>query len=129
MITFLKANVASLIASGFDWMVTVFVVSFFHIDEVIGSIIGTVCGGILNFLIGRNWVFQSRADKVHDQAFRYAIVWVGNLILNASGMYFFTRVINLHYLVSKVIVSLAVGFGYNYFLQKKFVFKKVADVS
>jgi putative flippase GtrA len=129
MFTFFKANIASLIASLFDWLVTISMVTFFHMDEVIGSIVGTICGGILNFIIGRTWVFQSRTDKVHDQAFRYFIVWVGNLILNASGMYLLTRIFNIHYLISKVIVSLAVGFGYNYVLQKKFVFKKAVDAS
>jgi putative flippase GtrA len=122
-VTFLKANVASLTGSIFDYLVTILLVSLFHIDPVIASTIGTICGGILNFLIGRNWVFVSKESKVHHQVFRYGLVWVGNLILNTGGMYVLTKMFKVHYVISKVFVSLIVGIGYNYVLQKKYVFK------
>jgi putative flippase GtrA len=124
MITFLKANISSSIASFFDYLVTIFLVDLFHADVVISSAIGTVCGGIINFLIGRNWVFESKTRKARDQAVRYGLVWGGNLILNTGGMYLMTKGLKLHYVVSKLFVSLIVGFCYNYMMQKKFVFKK-----
>ena len=123
MITFLKANISSSIASFFDYLVTIFLVSFFHIDAVIASATGTICGGILNFLIGRNWVFESKKRKVHQQAVRYGLVWVGNLLLNTGGMYILTKLFKVHFIIAKPFVSLMVGFGYNYILQKKYVFK------
>ena len=126
MITFLKANLSSSIASLVDYLVTILLVSFFRIDIVIASATGTICGGIINFLIGRYWVFVSKtekSDKVSGQAFRYAIVWLGNLILNTGGVFVFTKVLRIHYAISKIVVSLIVAFGYNYILQKKFVFK------
>lgn len=123
MLTFLKANISSSIASFFDYLVTIFLVSFFRIDVVIASITGTIFGGILNFVIGRTWVFESRKRKVHQQAIRYSIVWTGNLLLNASGMYILTKLLKIHYVISKLFVSLIVGFCYNYVLQKKYVFK------
>lgn len=123
MLTFLKANISSSIASFFDYLVTIFLVSFFRVDVVIASGTGTVCGGILNFIIGRNWVFQAKGRKVHQQAVRYGIVWGGNLVLNTGGVYIFARLLKLHYLVSKLFVSFFVGFCYNYTLQKKYVFK------
>lgn len=123
MLTFLKANISSSIASFCDYLVTIFLVSFFRIDVVIASATGTVCGGVLNFFIGRTWVFESRKRKVHQQAFRYGIVWTGNLILNTGGMYVLTKLLKVHYVVAKLFVSLIVGFCYNYVLQKKYVFK------
>jgi len=123
MITFLKANISSSIASFFDYLITIFLVSFFKIDVVIASTTGTICGGILNFLIGRNWVFESKKRKVHQQAVRYGIVWIGNLLLNTGGMFVFTKLLKVHFVVSKLFVSLIVGFGYNYNMQKRFVFK------
>ena len=123
MLTFIKANVASFSASALDYLVTVLLVSMFHLDAVVASVCGTICGGILNFIIGRNWVFKANTDKVHQQAFRYAVVWVGNLFLNAFGMWWMVKVLHVHYVISKLIVSLIVGFGYNYVLQKKFVFR------
>ncbi|HEX8279250.1 MAG TPA: GtrA family protein [Segetibacter sp.] len=123
MITFLKANISSSIASFFDYLVTIFLVSFFKVDVVIASTTGTVCGGVLNFLVGRNWVFQSRQKKANEQAARYGLVWVGNLMLNTSGMYLLTKLLKVHYVPAKFIVSFVVGICYNYTLQKKFVFK------
>ncbi|WP_018613294.1 GtrA family protein [Segetibacter koreensis] len=124
MITFLKANISSSIASFFDYLVTIFLVNFFRIDVVIASTTGTLCGGIINFLIGRNWVFESKNRKTHHQAIRYGIVWGGNLLLNTGGMYLMTKIFKVHYVVAKLFVSLIVGFGYNYTMQKRYVFKK-----
>src|SRR3954468_202237 len=124
MITFLKANISSSIASFFDYLITVFLVNFFRVDVVIASTTGTLCGGIINFLIGRNWVFESKNRKAKNQAARYGIVWVGNLLLNTGGMYLMTKVFRIHYVVSKLFVSLIVGFGYDYNMQKRYVFKK-----
>lgn len=123
MLTFLKANISSSIASFFDYLITIFLVSIFRVDVVIASTTGTVFGGIANFLIGRNWVFASKKRKVHQQAMRYGIVWIGNLVLNTAGMYIFTKLFNVHYVAAKLFVSLMVGFCYNYTLQKKYVFK------
>lgn len=123
MITFLKANISSSIASFFDYLITIFLVGFFDTDVVIASTIGTACGGILNFLIGRNWVFESKKRKVHQQAVRYGLVWTGNLLLNTGGMYILTKMLKINFVIAKVFVSLIVGFCYNYTLQKKYVFK------
>lgn len=123
MATFVKANISSLVATIVDYSTTVFLVSFFGADAVWASIAGTTLGGVANFFIGRAWVFKSKSGQMNVQAVRYAMVWAGNLILNASGMYLLTHVLHLYYIVSKIIVSLLVGVGYNYFLQKKFVFK------
>ncbi len=123
MLTFLKANISSSIASFLDYLITIFLVSIFKVDVVIASTTGTVFGGIANFLIGRSWVFASKKRKVHQQAMRYGIVWIGNLVLNTAGMYVFTKLLHVHYVAAKLFVSLMVGFCYNYTLQKKYVFK------
>ncbi len=123
MATFIKANVASLSASAFDYVVTIALVTFFNVDPFKASITGTVCGGVVNFFMGRHWVFQSRNALLHHQALKYLLVWAGNLLLNAGGLFLLLKVLHLHYLPSKIAVSLVVGFGYNYFMQKKFVFK------
>ena len=128
MATFVKANISSLVATVVDYSTTVFLVSFFAADAVWASIAGTTLGGIINFLIGRAWVFKSKEGRMREQAVRYAMVWAGNLLLNASGMYLLTHVLKFYYIISKIIVSLLVGVGYNYVLQKKYVFKKPVDL-
>lgn len=124
MNTFLKANVASLTASGCDFLLTVIAVQYLQVDKLYGSIFGTVCGGIINFIICRNWVFEMGEGGLHFQGRKYFITWVGNLLLNASGVYVYIRVLEMNYVLSKLVVSLVVSIIYNYPMQKRYVFRK-----
>ena len=83
---------------------------------------GTITGGIINFLIGRHWVFEAGDEKAVRQLWKYALVWTGNLFLNTGGVYVLACQAGLHYTVSKVVTSVLVAFLYNYPLQKNFVF-------
>ena len=123
MITFLKANVASLAASLIDFLVTILLVQWCITEVVKAATAGTVTGGIVNFLIGRHWVFKAGDEKAERQLWKYALVWTGNLLLNTGGVYVFACQAGLHYAVSKVVTSLLVAFLYNYPLQKNFVFR------
>lgn len=122
MITFLKANTASLIASISDFLITVLLVQCFGIAVLAATVTGTITGGIINFLTGRHWVFRAGDKRVVNQFGRYALVWCGNLLLNAGGTYVLTSQAGLHYTLSKVSTSILVAFLYNYPLQKNFVF-------
>ncbi|HEY5464366.1 MAG TPA: GtrA family protein [Hanamia sp.] len=122
MFTVLKANVASLVASAFDYGVTIIAVQFFSVNVVIAGIIGTVCGAIIHFIIGKHWVFVAHQLKSSGQAKKYFLIWLGNLALNATGMYVFTKM-GVNYIVTKVGTSILVGWAYNYPLQKGYVFK------
>jgi putative flippase GtrA len=122
MFTFLKANMASFIASFFDYVITIVAVQVFSTNVVIASLIGNVFGGIINFMLGRHWVFSAKQANGFKQAEKYFLVWMGNLLLNTCGMYLFTK-FGLYYLVTKIGTSLAVAIGYNYPLQKRYVFK------
>jgi putative flippase GtrA len=91
-------------------------------DVVAAAVTGTVTGGVINFLMGRHWVFQADEEKAVRQIFKYLLVWTGNLLLNTGGVYLLASVAGLYYVASKVVTSLMVAFLYNYPLQKKFVF-------
>lgn len=122
MFTFFKANVASLVASAFDYGVTIMAVQIFSVNVVIAGIIGTVCGAIIHFIMGRHWVFVAYQSKSSGQLKKYLLIWLGNLVLNATGMYVFTEM-GVNYIITKVGTSILVGWTYNYPLQKGYVFK------
>jgi putative flippase GtrA len=124
MMTVAKAQVASLVASLIDFATSIFLARVVGWWYLAASITGTVVGGIVNFTINRHWVFEAREKRVATQAFKYIVVWVGNLLLNAAGVYLITHYMKVNFVISKIIVSLLVGFFYNYLLQKKVVFKK-----
>lgn len=121
--TFVKAQAASLAATIVDFAVFIILTELFRCWYLAASITGTISGGITNFLLGRVWVFDATQRKIPLQAFKYLLVWIGNLLLVSGGVFIVKEYIGLTPLMSKIIVSLIVGFTYNYLLQKKFVFK------
>jgi putative flippase GtrA len=122
MATFVKAQASSFIASTFDFLTTVVCKEFFYLWYVTATLLGTIVGGALNFVLGRVWVFDGKEKGIPQQVLKYLVVWGGNSILNTSGVFFVTHYTGLSYIISKVLVSISVGVSYNYFLQKKFVF-------
>lgn len=123
MKTFIKINVASLSASFCDYMATIILVKFFKTDPLFGGVAGTVFGGIVNFLMGRYWVFRANKSTIRLQGKRYFITWTGNLILNSFLLYLLIKIFKVQYLIAKIITSVLVALLYNYHLQKRYVFK------
>ncbi len=123
MATFIKAQAASLTATVVDFAVTIILKEWFQCWYLLASVLGTLSGGIVNFTMNRRWVFSARDKKIHFQAIKYLLVWVGNLVLVSAGVFILTNYGGFSYLVSKITVSLLVGILYNYVLQKRFVFK------
>jgi putative flippase GtrA len=123
--TFLKANISSILASLGDYCITVVAVAFFGMPVVTAAITGTTGGAVLNFFIGRYWVFIKRQESSYTQAGRYLQVWCGNLVLNTAGVYVLAQLAGVHYLFAKVAVSILVAVCYNYPLQKNYVFKQI----
>ena len=123
IVTFLKANVASLVASACDFGFAILLKEVFAVDPVVASVSGTVLGGVINFTIGRYWAFKATNKGIAGQGLRYLITWCGNLLLNALGVYLFIHYAEIDYRIAKLITSLVVAIGYNYPMQKNYVFK------
>jgi len=122
---FWKVNIAAIIASLADFLFTFLLKYIGHLDAVLASILGTIFGGVINFLIGRVWVFKTSQTNFSEQGKRYFLIWLGNLLLNASGVYLLIKIMGVQYLIAKMITAITVAIGYNYPLQKGYVFKTV----
>ena len=123
MITFTKAQLAAILATGVDFAITFLLLHFAGAPIVASGATGTICGGVTNFLIGRNWVFNAQEQKWAAQLNRYVLVWIGNLVLNVSGLWLLTHYTGLKDMFAKIITAVTVAVCYNYPLQKRFVFK------
>lgn len=128
MIKFLKAQASSLIATGVDFLVVLFISHTTGGWTVGANMAGTFAGGIANFTINRQWVFNKDKGAIGGQALRYGITWVGNMLLNAAGVWIALHFTGWHKDLEKVaavkmFVSLLIGFTYSYIMQKRFVFK------
>lgn len=123
MVTFIKAQAASLAATIVDFAVTIILVEVFHCWYLAASVIGTISGGVANFVLGRRWVFKATEKGIPIQAIKYLLVWMGNLVLVSGGVYVVTNYGRINYVLSKILVSVVIGSTYNYLMQKRFVFK------
>ncbi len=107
-----------------DYFIFIVLKDLLGVWYVYANIVGATFGAITNFLLGRYWAFESKADKITHQAFRYALVSTGSLILNTTGLYLLTEFTPLNAITAKVIIGILVAVTYNYLMQKYFVFKK-----
>jgi putative flippase GtrA len=111
----------SLVATGMDFAMMIGVVELFHVSPVLGTVCGAAAGGVTSFTLGRIFTFQSRAEPISGQVFRYSLVSGASLGLNALGEHLILRVMPSHYVLGRAIVATTVNNVWNYPLQRYFV--------
>lgn len=135
--TFMRAQFTSQISSATDFLVTIVLAKLLDIYYVLATSMGSVAGGIVNCTINYYWTFKSKECKKKYVLIKYTLVWIGSICLNTWGVYWLTESIQrvpwvqetlAHFfdnifIVSKVIVSLLVGWFWNYNLHRTFVYK------
>jgi putative flippase GtrA len=122
MNTFIKAQAALIAGSLADFGMTILLVQLFQCWYVRGNAAGNILGAVVQFILSRNWAFNSTKQKVPMQVIKFILMWAGNISLSALGVYLLTKYGQQHYLFSKTIVSVLLGVSYTYFVSKKFVF-------
>lgn len=136
---FIRAQFSSQIASLTDFAVTIILASFCNVYYVLATLIGAVCGGVINCSINYKWTFKAKGCRKQHVIIKYVIVWVCSIGLNTSGTYFLTELMKRStwiesflgsfyddiYIISKIVVSLIVGFVWNYNMQRLFVYRNV----
>ena len=94
---FLKASISSQIASWVDMglsFVLFSVVNLTMYDGFFAKAIGAATGGVINCCINYKWTFQPEGCSKRYVAIKYAMVWVGSLLLNSFGTAFVTGIVN-----------------------------------
>lgn len=143
--TFLRSSISSQIASWID-MGTSFVFFawvFFALDDFMRSMlsvaVGAVCGGVVNCCINYRFTFHAQGQSVKSVAVKYAMVWIGSLLLNMYGTTLFGSLLagwrflldmgftsDGIFATSRLFVSLVVSLAWNFVLQRNFVYRPSA---
>ncbi len=134
---FIRAQFASQIASLCDFTITILLAKLVGIYYVYATFIGSVCGGLVNCFVNYKWTFKIKECKKTHVFFKYILVWIGSILLNTWGTYLLTEAIVRSrwvqealkpyiddlFVCSKGLVSLIVGFTWNYHMQRTFVYR------
>ncbi len=113
----------AIIATSVDYSLFLILSEIVHVWYIFASFIGLVLGGLTAFVLQRNWTFKKKDGKLSKQAIRYLIIWTTSILLNTIGLFLIVEYVGTHTIIAKVIISIIVGFGFNFLMSKHFVFK------
>lgn len=121
--TFIKYNAVAMTATTVDFLFLVFLTEVLGFWYLLSAIIGSTFGGIVAFMLERNWTFKKTNGVVRKQALRYLFIWLSSLLLNTVFLYLFVDIFEIQYILSRLIVAVLVSVTFNYFTHKYYIFK------
>lgn len=133
LIIFAKAQVSAFVGGVTDYAIMVFFTEVFHVHYTVSIVIGGVIGAVVNFSLNNKWTFHSEnapyKNSTRKQLFRFVLVVVNSILLKSTGTYAITTFLRIDYKISRLITDLFVSIGFNYTLQRYWVFKKANKLS
>ena len=117
----LRFSLSSIISFFIDYsMFTIF--SFLINNLVLSNIFARIISGTCNFILNRKYVFNSK-NSIYKSFISYLTLAVIILILNTLLLKFLVSNLLINKYVAKIIVEIVLFF-FNYFVQRKVVFRK-----
>ncbi len=120
---FAKAQASAFIGGLVDYVVMIAFTELLHIHYTVSIVIGGIIGAFVNFSINKYWTYQFN-NAVGGQIVKFILVVIGSILLKSRGTYLFTNWLNIDYKISRIITDIFVSLGFNFLLQKYWVFKK-----
>lgn len=129
--TFGKAQASAVIATACDFATTAIIFRLTRLVAV-STAAGAVAGGIVNCCVNYLWTFTASRRSKCGIAWRYLVVWAGSLLLNTFGTECLVGIIadttcimsdTTMVLVAKAAVAVTVAVGWNYTMQRWFVYR------
>jgi len=124
ILVFLKAQASAFLGGLVDYFIMILCTELLGIHYTLSILISGSIGAILNFSINRKWTFQAEKGDLQNQIPKFIITVVGSILLKSAGTYLFTNWLKIDYKISRIVTDIVVSLGFNYTLQKYWVFKK-----
>jgi len=119
-----RSILTSIFTTALDFATLMGLVELAHVQYVLATFIGTIVGFVANFLINRRWSFEAHAGAMHWQFVRVLPVQAGSTGLQTLGVWLFTQFAGFHYWTSKMVVAALVYLGWNYPMNRFWVFRR-----
>lgn len=137
--TLLRSTVSSQASSWTDMGVSFVLFAWASLSPWLSTALGALAGGIVNCLTTYRFTFHARECPWRAVVLKFAIVWIGSLLLNAFGtqtaFYLLQKWQWLesmgfredgYFAAARLGVSLLVSIGWNFLLQRYFVYRNNA---
>src|SRR5207302_873514 len=95
------------------------------LHPALATALGAAAGAIVNFLLGRYWIFPDGRATARASALRYALVSLVSLGLNSLGEYILVSLVRIQYVLARLLVAVAVSVVWNFPMQRDFVYRSV----
>lgn len=110
------------LATASQYLLLIFCVEVVHTSAILGSSLGYLLGGIINYTLNRNHTFAS--EKEHHKAItQFILVFMVAFFLNAMLLQSTQHFLNLSYLPAQLLTTTLVLI-WNYLAHKFWTFKK-----
>ncbi len=129
-VTFAKAQVSAFTGGVCDYLIMIALTEFAGLHYTLSIIFSGIIGAVINFSINRYWSFSAQhapGQPLLKQLSRFSLVVAGSVLLKSGGTFLLTTGVNLDYRISRLVVELIVSWGFNYVLQKYWVFRAGAN--
>jgi putative flippase GtrA len=122
MKSFTRSVLTSILSTAVDFATLVGLVELVHLDYKLATFIGTIVGFLTNFTINRQWAFEATHGHVGWQFARVLPVQGGSTALQTLGVWLFHTLLGMRYWTAKIVVSVLVYLGWNYPMNRFWVF-------
>lgn len=138
--TLLRSGASSQLCGWIDMIVSFVLFAFCNMTPWMSTATGAFVGGVFNCIINYRFTFHARDVAWRAVITKFLFVWMGSLLLNSFGtqiLYYLVRdwrwltvTIGLGddsiFLATRLLVSLVVSLGWNFILQRNFVYRQTS---
>jgi putative flippase GtrA len=91
---------------------------------LLAAAVGFMVGILVNYILSIIWIFKTRRlQRRSTEFFLFLVIGIIGLLLNEGLIWFFTEIVMLYYLLSKVVAAFIVYF-WNFFARKYLLYTK-----
>ncbi|MEK7614404.1 MAG: GtrA family protein [Patescibacteria group bacterium] len=99
-------------------------VHFFYVWYLLAAVLSYISGVYVSFMMQKFFTFSNYSrEKIRQETTIYLIIQIFNLGTNTLFMYISVDILNIHYMISQVIIGGAIAI-YSFFVYKHVVFRQ-----